>query len=66
MNLNVKTYTVGFIFDSTLEEVALMEKTHPEWQKGKLNGIGGKVEDGEIVISCMIREAEEETGLKTK
>lgn len=43
-----------------------MEKTHPEWQKGKLNGIGGKMEEGETVIGCMAREAEEETGLKTK
>jgi len=61
----MKRYTVGFIFDSALEEVVLMEKNRPDWQKGKLNGIGGRVEEGESALECMVRETEEETGLAT-
>lgn len=43
-----------------------MEKTHPVWQKGKLNGIGGRVEEGESVTECIAREVLEEAGLSTK
>jgi len=62
----MKVFTVGLIFDSTLCEVALMEKTHPDWQKGKLNGIGGRVEDDETAIECVLREVEEEAGLASE
>lgn len=61
----MKSYTVGFVFDSNLEEVVLILKTHPDWQKGKLNGIGGKTEEGETNLDCIVRETEEETGLVT-
>ena len=57
------------MFDSPLNKsrsVALIEKQRPEWQKGKLNGIGGKVEDKESSICAMIREFDEETGVQTK
>jgi len=62
----MKSYTVGLIFDKSLSRIALMEKTHPEWQKGKLNGIGGKVEKEESDLECLVREIEEETSLQTK
>ncbi|PIR85729.1 hypothetical protein COU14_02770 [Candidatus Kaiserbacteria bacterium CG10_big_fil_rev_8_21_14_0_10_44_10] len=62
----MKVFTVGLIFDSTLSEVVLMEKTHPEWQKGKLNGIGGKVEEGESVMECIVREVKEEAGVSSQ
>ena len=42
-----------------------MKKNRPDWQKGKLNGIGGHIDEGESNIECIVREAEEETGLTT-
>ena len=43
-------------------EVLLIKKNRPEFQKGKWNGIGGKVEVGETPIDAMVREFWEETG----
>jgi len=42
-----KTYVAGFMFSPDLENVVLIEKQKPEWQKGKYNAVGGKIEDGE-------------------
>lgn len=53
-------YVVGIIFNEDRDKVILTRKTHPEWQAGRLNGIGGHVEDGEWKINAMIREAREE------
>jgi 8-oxo-dGTP diphosphatase len=58
-------YVVGFAFNSFENAVVLIKKTHPEWQKGKLNGIGGHIEAGETPLEAMIREASEETGIET-
>lgn len=52
---------VGFLFRDS-SEVALIIKTHPTWQAGKLNGIGGKIEDSETPLEAMQREFLEETG----
>lgn len=57
-----KQYVVGFLFSGPY--VALIEKKHPEWQAGKLNGIGGKIEPGELPLDAMKREFMEETGLR--
>lgn len=54
---------VGFAFDPTLERVLLIEKNRPEWQKGYLNGPGGKIEPGETPVEAMQREFREETGI---
>ncbi|MEK7530996.1 MAG: NUDIX domain-containing protein [Patescibacteria group bacterium] len=62
----MKRYTVGFIFNADLSRVALETKSHPDWQKGKQNGIGGKIEENETPIACMVREAHEEAGIETK
>ena len=58
----MQKYVVGFLFDGK-GYVALINKTHPEWQKGRLNGIGGKIEDGETPEVAMRREFYEEAGL---
>lgn len=39
-------YVAGFLFSEDGEYVALVEKQKPEWQKGKYNAIGGKIEAG--------------------
>ena len=61
----VNQYVVGFMFDDLGERVVLISKNRPEWQAGKLNGVGGKVEPNELDTSAMIREFREETGVST-
>jgi 8-oxo-dGTP diphosphatase len=58
-------YVVGFAFRPRLTgmEVVLIRKTKPAWQAGKLNGVGGKIEAGELATEAMAREFEEETGV---
>lgn len=43
-------YVCGFMCSWDIQNFLLIRKTHPEWQKGKLNGIGGKIEKKEQVI----------------
>ncbi|MBI1957062.1 MAG: NUDIX domain-containing protein [Candidatus Niyogibacteria bacterium] len=62
----MKKYTVGFVFNQALDKVLLIHKNRPEWQKGKLNGVGGHIEPDEESADCMVREVFEETGLQTK
>lgn len=59
-------FTLGIIFSPSLEYVYLIRRDHPDSQKGKLNGVGGKVEPGETVGACMAREAVEECGYSGK
>ena len=56
----MKYYVVGFIFDFNLKKVLLINKLK---QAGKLNGVGGKIEDGEHKHTAMVREFQEETGM---
>jgi len=60
----ITQYVLGFIFDSEMKRVVLVVKKRPEWQAGYLNGVGGKVNEGETFVEAMIRETEEETGAK--
>lgn len=62
--MSAQHYVVGFLFHRSIGyEVALIEKTKPEWQRGRLNGIGGKIELGETPQAAMEREFREETGV---
>lgn len=56
-----REYVLGFFFSEDKKNVALIRKTKPIWQAGLLNGIGGKVEDGEVPYQTMVREFKEET-----
>lgn len=56
-------YVCGFLFSRDGKYVVLIKKQRPEWQKGKLNGIGGKIEEGESALSAMQREFKEEAGI---
>lgn len=73
----MKKYVAGLMFSSDSKYVALIIKNKPDWQKGLLNGIGGKIEEEDIKFSlqhnlitdsqlAMIREFEEETGVTTE
>lgn len=53
-------YTLGFLFNEDLDCILLMHKLRPFWQAGKLNGVGGHIEEGETPRECMAREFREE------
>jgi 8-oxo-dGTP diphosphatase len=55
-------YVVGFHFRNG--EVALIAKNRPDWQRGRLNGIGGHIEVGETPLEAMSREFQEEAGVR--
>lgn len=59
----MKKYTVTFLFSPEFELVWLITKQKPEWQKGCLNGIGGKIEEGETPSYSAVRELKEESGI---
>jgi 8-oxo-dGTP diphosphatase len=54
-------YVAGFLIDP-FNRLLLVEKQKPDWQAGRLNGIGGKIEFAEEPMDAMIREWREETG----
>lgn len=58
-------YVLGFLFCANAEAVVLIRKMKPPWQRGLLNGVGGKIERGETPLEAMIREFQEETGVNT-
>lgn len=62
-------YVAGFLFRYNGKEVALIDKIKPAFLFGKLNAIGGKIEDlgegrMEDPLIAIQREFEEETGAK--
>lgn len=59
----IKKYVVGLMFNKLMSDVVLIRKQKPAWQVGMLNGVGGKVNEGEHEREAMIREFEEETGV---
>ena len=70
----MKKYVCGLMFSSNKESVALIVKNKPDWQKGLLNGIGGKIEEFDSInaknlkersLNAMCREFKEETGVET-
>ncbi len=73
-DMNEKVYyCLGFAFgwvetgvSGRAPAVALIHKNRPEWQAGKMNGIGGHVEESDpLVVDAMVREFREETGITT-
>jgi 8-oxo-dGTP diphosphatase len=59
-------YVVGFMICPQTNEVLFIEKQRPAFQKGKWNGVGGKIEPNEKPIDAMVREFREETGVTTQ
>ena len=51
----MNNYVLGFAFNKNFREVLLILKNKPQWQKGLYNGIGGKIEEGELPIEAMVR-----------
>lgn len=59
----MKRYVLGFLFSKNRERVVLIRKNRPVWQAGKLNGVGGHIEENEEARAAMVREFFEETGV---
>lgn len=57
---------LGFAFSLHGRLVLLIRKNRPGWQAGKLNGVGGKIEPGELADEAMVREFREETGIESQ
>jgi 8-oxo-dGTP pyrophosphatase MutT (NUDIX family) len=57
----MKRYTLGIAL--TEDSFVFIRKTKPEWQAGKLNFVGGKIEENETGEECISREFFEETGV---
>jgi 8-oxo-dGTP diphosphatase len=47
----VNKYVVGYLFNRDTNEVCLIQKNRPKWQKGRLNGVGGHIDAGERDIA---------------
>lgn len=62
----MQEYVAGFAFDPSRSRVLLIEKNRPDWQAGKLNGVGGHIGEKELPIAAMRREFLEETGLQAE
>jgi 8-oxo-dGTP diphosphatase len=60
----MKGYVLGFMFSEDRKHVVLIRKNKPAWQAGKLNGVGGKIEQDELPLAAMVREFQEETGAR--
>jgi 8-oxo-dGTP diphosphatase len=58
-------YVLGFCVNDAVrhKEILLIEKTKADWQEGRVNGIGGKIDHGESPETAMEREFTEETGV---
>lgn len=59
----INQYCLGFLFNRIGRRVLLIRKERPEWQKGRWNGIGGKINTAELPCRAMERECLEEAGL---
>lgn len=62
MKPSIQQYACGFLI-GTDRRVVLVRKNRPDWQAGRLNGVGGHVEPGETSAEAMRREFAEEAGL---
>jgi 8-oxo-dGTP pyrophosphatase MutT (NUDIX family) len=56
-------FTLCFAFDKRRNKVLCIQKSKPAWQAGCLNGVGGKLREGEDIRDGNAREFMEETGI---
>jgi len=56
-------YALGLAMSD--DNIVLIKKNRPDFQKDKFNFVGGHVEENEAPKDCMVREFAEETGVLT-
>ena len=56
-------YVLALLFTPDREQVVLMDKTRPAWQRGRVNALGGKLAPGESAAEAARREVREEAGV---
>ena len=59
-----KSYVLGLC--RTPSGYLMIEKIKPDWQKGRVNGLGGSIEKNEYISEAMVREFFEESGILTR
>ena len=59
----MQKYVLGFVVDEDGQSILLLRKNRPKFLAGRLNGVGGKVEDNENDVDAMVRECLEECDL---
>ncbi|MDR3070608.1 MAG: NUDIX domain-containing protein, partial [Propionibacteriaceae bacterium] len=56
--------TLGFVLSADKRQVLLVERTRDgDQHQGKFNGLGGKLENDEDVVACLVRELREEANI---
>ena len=60
----IKNYVLICVVQPFSNNIIFVMKKRPEWQKGKFNLVGGKIEEGENEEQAALRELKEETGYK--
>jgi 8-oxo-dGTP diphosphatase len=60
------TYVLALLFTPDGKRVALMHKTRPAWQAGRVNALGGKLALGEMPAEGARREVREEAGVDVR
>ena len=58
-------YVIGFLFNESMTQVMLINKNRPDWQAGKINALGGKIENNETSREAVAREIYEESTVWT-
>ena len=58
-----RVFVLALLFTPDGRQVALMRRTRPAWQAGRVNALGGKVAEGETPADAARREVREEAGV---
>lgn len=56
-------YVLALLFTPDRRQVALIHKSRPAWQAGRINALGGKIAPGESATAAARREVREEAGV---